>query len=282
MKHAILRINIMALLILFLTSILAPQLKVRPEPPQLPQPKPPIEYRPIRVLTPTPNMDVYSPLTIRGEARGFWFFEGSFPVRIVDSSGKELGQTIAQSSADWMTDDYIPFEATLQFSTPKTSGPLTLILEKDNPSGLPQHADSIKIPLQFKDNYNWVKVYFQNEKKNPNVIDCAKVFPVMRPVPKAEKAIARAALGHLIGGPDEAELSYGYFTAIPADAGINKLTIVNGVAYADFNDRFNFQVGGSCQIATIRAQVEETLKQFPSVKSVVISVNGQTELILEP
>ncbi len=278
MKHTTLRINFIALIFLFLTSVLSPQ-AVRP---QLPQPMPPIEERSIRVSTPAPNADVYSPLEIRGEARGHWFFEGSFPVRILDSKGKELGSAVAQSTADWMTDDFIPFEASLKFSTPEASGPLTLVLEKDNPSGLPQNADSMKIPLQFHDNYNWVKVFFQNEKKNPNVIDCSRVFPVLRSVPKSEKAIARAALGHLIGGPDEVEISYGYFSAIPADAGINKLTIANGVAYADFNDRFNFQVGGACQIQTIRAQVEETLKQFPSVKSVVISVNGQTELILEP
>jgi len=41
-------------------------------------------------------------------------------------------------------------------------------------------------------------------------------------------------------------------------------------------------VAGSCRVGAIRAQIEETLKQFPTVQNVIISVNGNTENILEP
>jgi hypothetical protein len=78
-------------------------------------------------------------------ARGNWFFEGSFPVELVDDSG-DLAQTIATAKGDWMTDAFVPFEATLQI--PKNlAGPATLILKRDNPSGLPDYDRSISIPV---------------------------------------------------------------------------------------------------------------------------------------
>lgn len=103
----------------------------------------------IRVSAPRPNTAVKSPLRIEGMARGSWFFEASFPVRLLDASGIELGRGIAQAKGDWMTIEFVPFEATLTFVTP-VSGSGTLVLEKDNPSGLPEHADELRIPVVFE------------------------------------------------------------------------------------------------------------------------------------
>jgi len=55
----------------------------------------------------------------------------------------------AQAQGDWMTTEFVPFEAVLEFAVPQTEFG-TLILEKDNPSGLPQNADSISIPVRFE------------------------------------------------------------------------------------------------------------------------------------
>jgi len=104
----------------------------------------------IRINKPRPNEFVQSPLEIEGEARGYWFFEADFPVRLLDANGEELGTAIARTSSDWMTEDFVLFEATLEFQTPTTEKG-TLILEKDNPSGLPEHADELRIPVRFKD-----------------------------------------------------------------------------------------------------------------------------------
>ena len=41
-------------------------------------------------------------------------------------------------------------------------------------------------------------------------------------------------------------------------------------------------VGGTCLVERIRSQIRNTLQQFPTVKSVVISVDGKTEGVLEP
>jgi hypothetical protein len=91
---------------------------------------------------------VSSPLVISGSARGTWFFEGSFPVKVFDESGQELGRGIAQSQGDWMTEDFVPFKATVMFVRP-TSSVGSVVLEKDNPSGLPQNDQKITVPIKF-------------------------------------------------------------------------------------------------------------------------------------
>lgn len=103
----------------------------------------------IRVSAPLSGALVTSPLTVTGEARGTWYFEASFPVRILDANGVELGVVAAQAQGDWMTTEFVPFSAALSFAT-STTATGTLVLEKDNPSGLPEHDDHIEIPIKFK------------------------------------------------------------------------------------------------------------------------------------
>lgn len=103
----------------------------------------------IIVSNPRPSDVVKSPLEIKGEARGTWFFEASFPIKLLDKNGNELGTAIAQAKSDWMTTEFVPFEATLEFPTPSIEKG-TLILEKDNPSGLLQNADQLIIPVRFQ------------------------------------------------------------------------------------------------------------------------------------
>lgn len=103
----------------------------------------------IRLDIPEPNAIVTSPLRIEGIARGYWFFEASFPIRIFDANGMQLGVVPAQAQGEWMTEDFVPFSADLIFDTPTTATG-TLILEKDNPSGLPEHADERRIPIRFE------------------------------------------------------------------------------------------------------------------------------------
>ena len=102
----------------------------------------------IRIEKPRPNDKVLSPLEIKGEARGFWFFEASFPIKLIDGNGNEIAHGIAQATSDWMTENFVPFQAKIEFQIPTTKKG-TLILEKDNPSGLPQNADKLRIPISF-------------------------------------------------------------------------------------------------------------------------------------
>ncbi|MFW0837958.1 MAG: Gmad2 immunoglobulin-like domain-containing protein [Candidatus Komeilibacteria bacterium] len=92
---------------------------------------------------------ISSPLTFHGQARGWWFFEASFPVHILDDKDNIIATGLATASSDWMTEDYVPFTAQIKFTVPPgVKG--TLVLQKDNPSGLPEHDASIILPIKFK------------------------------------------------------------------------------------------------------------------------------------
>lgn len=86
----------------------------------------------------------------------------------------------------------------------------------------------------------------------------------------------------MLKGPTEKEKRNGFSTSINFGVIIQKITIENGIARVDFNEQLEYQVGGSCRVIAITAQIEETLKQFPTVNKVIISINGRTEYILQP
>ncbi len=235
----------------------------------------------IKVSLPIINQMIVSPLIVRGEARGYWFFEASFPVKILDGKGGVIGQGVAQAQSEWMTENFVPFEAIITFNNPNTKNGI-LVLEKDNPSGLPENADELRVPVRFNPDLKTItiKAFFNNSELDPE-FSCNKVFAVDRQIPET-KAVARAALEQLLFGPTQQDKVKGFFTSINSGVKIQSLSIENGIARVDFNDQLEFQVGGSCRVSAIRSQIMETLKQFSSVEEVIISINGKTEDILQP
>ena len=239
----------------------------------------------IRLSNPRPNQEIKSPLSIEGEARGNWFFEASFPIKLYDADNNLLAQAIAQAQGDWMTSDFVAFKAELNFSYPESATGI-LVLEKDNPSGLPENADQLRVPVKFFPDAEdgskkiKVKVFFNNSKLDPE-ISCNKVFSTEREIIKTP-AVARAALTELLAGTTSAEKEAGFTTSLNPGIKIQSLTIENGVAKVDFDEELEAQVGGSCRVAAISAQIRETLKQFSTVKDVIISINGRSEDILQP
>ncbi|MBY0310223.1 Gmad2 immunoglobulin-like domain-containing protein [Patescibacteria group bacterium] len=109
----------------------------------------------IKLTGPAPLAVVINPFTISGQARGPWYFEASFPIFLTNWDGLIISQTVAAAQGDWMTEDFVPFVAELDFVNPYKEGDPefmkrgTLILKKDNPSGLPEHDDALEIPVQF-------------------------------------------------------------------------------------------------------------------------------------
>jgi len=104
----------------------------------------------IRINSPRPTAEIISPLTIEGEARGYWFFEGSFPVVLLDKNNTLITEGFATAEGKWMTEDFVSFNAELQFEvqSPNTAG--TLVLKKDNPSDIPELNDELLVPIIFK------------------------------------------------------------------------------------------------------------------------------------
>lgn len=92
---------------------------------------------------------VASPLILSGRARGPWYFEASFPVEIRNAQNTIIAQHYAEAQSDWMTTDWVSFQATLTFPTQPAGSTGSIILRKDNPSGEPQNDASVTVPVVF-------------------------------------------------------------------------------------------------------------------------------------
>lgn len=101
------------------------------------------------VEQPTAGSAVVAPFAVSGKARGTWFFEASFPIQVRDAQGNVLGRAVAQAQGDWMTEEFVPFTAHVNLDAPY-HGPATLILMKDNPSGLPENDDAVEVPVMIQ------------------------------------------------------------------------------------------------------------------------------------
>ena len=87
----------------------------------------------------------------------------------------------------------------------------------------------------------------------------------------------------LLTGLSQQEKSAGWFSSIPDGTFLNHVKVNNGMAMINLNDNLN-NVGGSCLVSAIRAQIEQTLLQFSYINAVTICVdaNCQPDEILQP
>ena len=81
-----------------------------------------------------------------GKAPGNWFFEAQAPAMVQAPDGSKIAQGQMQAQGDWMTTNLVDFKADISIDQ-AYSGPATLVLLKDNESGLPQNDDSLEIPI---------------------------------------------------------------------------------------------------------------------------------------
>lgn len=102
----------------------------------------------INLQSPAPNTVVTSPLTVKGEAPGPWFFEANLPIELIDLDGNQIAIVGAMATEEWMTTEMVSFEGTLTFTTTEEEG--YLVIHKDNPSALPEHDSSEKFPVRFQ------------------------------------------------------------------------------------------------------------------------------------
>jgi len=231
-----------------------------------------------------PNQQIFSPLKITGSVSGNGWagFEGQVgTVKLLDKEGNQIGLAILNAVTNWMSPT-VDFQTYLQFSSGQDQDG-KLVFLNENPSGLPENSREFSVPVKIKKGAGEimkVKAFFSNNIMDPE-ISCNKVFPIERDVPKTS-AVAKAALEELLKGLTSVEKDAGFATSINSGVKIQRLTIENGVAEADFDDRLEYQVGGSCRVSAIRAQIIETLKQFSTIKNVIISINSRTEDILQP
>src|SRR3990167_4326237 len=68
----------------------------------------------IQVILPFPDAVIGKEFKVVGRARGYWFFEASFPIEVLDKDGNQLFIAPAQAKGEWMTEDFVPFEVTVK------------------------------------------------------------------------------------------------------------------------------------------------------------------------
>ena len=103
----------------------------------------------IEVFSPSINQMIDSTIFIKGKARGFWFFEASFPLSVYSESGNLVLQSYVNADSTWMTEDFVPFSKTIHLKNPPTTKLGTIVFHKANASGMKEHADSLILPIQF-------------------------------------------------------------------------------------------------------------------------------------
>ena len=102
------------------------------------------------VDTPQAGDLITSPLTVTGKARRFWYFEGVIPVALKDqTTGATVAEQRLQAQSEWMTEDHVAFEGTLEFTAPPSASGV-VVIRKDNPSGQPELEASFEVPVRFR------------------------------------------------------------------------------------------------------------------------------------
>lgn len=203
-----------------------------------------------------------SPFSVTGTAVAF---EQQFAWRLEDANGETVESGYATTHAP---DAGIPgpFEIR-QFllHVPATATGTLVLFEPSAKDGTPIHV--LKISVKLPTRSMAIKL-FGPDKDDLNRADCTKVlsYPV---------AIAKTAL------PIEASLRALFSSSVTgtgrdlvSSISLVSVTVSQGVA----NVVIELQpgAGGSCLVQTQRAMIESTVKQFSSVKSVVILEKGKT------
>ncbi|MBP6860530.1 MAG: hypothetical protein KBC38_03160 [Candidatus Pacebacteria bacterium] len=103
----------------------------------------------ITVSTPTPGAVTGKPLIVKGEARGTWYFEASFPIEVEDADGNVIANGYAEAEGEWMTEEFVPFTAAVTIPA-GFIGDATLIIKNSNASGEPERDRSLSFPIRIE------------------------------------------------------------------------------------------------------------------------------------
>lgn len=178
-----------------------------------------------------------------------------------------------------------PFEARVFFNQLPTSATGTLVLfESSARDGQPTHE--VRVPVKFPSLSavsRFVYLLSDNTASSAST-GCDVVYERKILVPSSSLPIESTLRALLqLDRANIHKIYEGYTTAIPAGTRVVSVKVADGVAKVILSSELEGYGGGSCYVAAIRAQIESTLKQFSSVRSVVISVDGKTpEESLQP
>lgn len=119
-----------------------------------------------------------------------------------------------------------------------------------------------------------ISVYFLNINGEQE-----ELTEVKRSISQASPSLA---ISELLNGPTLEESDRGIFSMINPGTIMNDLSVENNIARIDFNQKLEEGIAGSATVMAIRNQIEKTLLQFDEIEEVIISINGDSEMILQP
>lgn len=232
----------------------------------------------IVVAQPVAGDVVGFPLTIIGQAR---VFENVFQYRVLDAAGVVLAEHHAMADAEDIG-EYGSFALTVHYQEPTTLEGFVEVFSYSAKDGSVQ--DLQRIPVTFAPDVvtKDVSVFFVSRASVEGGGDCTVVREVSRRVPDAV-TVAHMAMSELLAGVYPFEHDGDLLSLIPSYARVRSLQIEDGVATITFVKDSFAGVAGSCTVGAIRAQIEATLMQFPSVMSVIIAEEGRpVDEVLQP
>ena len=145
--------------------------------------------------------------------------------------------------------------------------------------GFPALALLIVPVLAFGQSKTRVQIYFDNpamELAAQNRGDSSSlpvaVFPVLRTV--SSKGVEKNAVAQLLKGPTSHESADGYETNL-SNLRLRRFTVKKGTATVDL--RGEFRLKGTLSGLRLRTQLEKTLRQFSSVRRIVLTINGRKD-----
>ena len=173
------------------------------------------------------------------------------------------------------------FEKVMSFAAPLphiVNGYLEVYAE-DPMLGAKENLVVVPVYFAYNDTTE-LTVYFSHSAPAGMPGECMYLQTVSRFV-MGTLAPAKATMQSMLLGPKTAEEANGFFSGIPSGTKLNSIYIENRIVYVDFSIELN-STAGSCGIAGVTAMIRENLLQFATIDDVVISVEGQTEDILQP
>ena len=134
------------------------------------------------------------------------------------------------------------------------------------------NSTSVSLPVT-----RTILVYF-NKSEPTDIVQVAVERDILK-----TGAVATAAIQELLKGPTASEKAEGLTTAVNAGTILNYVRIDKGIATVDFNEQFDFQMGGSARVRAIYQQIFKTLTQFSTIKEIKLTINhGERSANLEP
>lgn len=226
----------------------------------------------ICVTLPEANAVISNPTTIEGTAIAF---ENTAQYELQDGRGTVL------VSGSFMTNapdagEQGAFQTRLFWNeVPATVTGTLLVFESSARDGQPIHV--VRVPVRFTSVASVSRALYLAPKQSGASTDCSEVYKQIVSLPATNLPVEATLRALLAFDSIIQKHAYpGYTTIIPLGTKVVSLKVANGVATVVLSREVEGHGGGSCAVTAIRSQIESTLKQFSSVQSVVLSVEGKT------